>query len=74
MCICGPLFVTCRCSGVATTDNVSATQLEDLWSETKPSVQTYKQKKLNPLSLLQYSVGNFHLNRWLLDADRYIVW
>jgi len=37
-------------------DNESATQPEDLRSETKPSVQTHQQRKLHPRSVLQYCV------------------
>jgi len=44
LCVCGPLFVTCCYWCVATTDNMPATQTEDLWSETKPSVQIHQQK------------------------------
>jgi len=74
MCVCGPLFVTCCYWCVATTDNLSATQPEELWSETKRTVQTHQQAILNPISVMQYCVLNLHLTSSLLDADRHIVW
>jgi hypothetical protein len=72
-CICGPLFVTCCYWGVATMDYVSTTQIEDIWSETKPSLQIYQQTKLYPISIFQYWVRNCHLNSWQVNADRHVI-
>jgi len=54
MCVCVSLFVTICNWGVATIDSVSSIQPEDVWSETKSSVQTYQQNELYPLFGLQF--------------------
>ena len=69
-----PPFLTCCYRVVARLESLPDSQPEELWSETKPSVQTYKQTKLYPLSVLQYSVRNSLPNRQLMDADRHTVW
>jgi len=66
MCVCGPLFVTCCYWGVVTTVNVSATQTEDVWSETMPSVQTNKfiPKFPSCCTLFECSSEQVTVGRW----------